>query len=178
MTSGPAAFGVIGIGNVLMGDDAIGPYVIGLLQSRWEWPETVDLIDGGTPGPELAGMLQPYAVVVVVDAIDTGAVPGTLARLGREALTAAALSPARTPHDPGLTAALLQLELLETGPRDITLLGLAPDRTNTETGLSSAARSALPGLLALVLEELARHGISPTPRDPPLPEKIWWEKRA
>ena len=177
MTSGPASFGVLGIGNVLMGDDAIGPYAISLLQSRWEWPETVHLIDAGTPGPELALMMQSFAVVVVVDAVNTGAVPGTLVRLGREALAAAAPSPARTPHDPGLTAALLQLELLEDRPRDVTLLGVAPDRNNTDTGLSLAARSALPGLMAMVMEELARHGIFPQERDNPLPEDIWWERK-
>jgi len=172
-----AFLGIFGIGNVLMGDDAIGPYTINLLQSRWEWPETIDLIDAGTPGPELASLMQPYKIVVVIDAVDTCAAPGTLVRLEREALMDASPWPLRTPHDPGLTAALLQFELMENGPGEITLLGVVPDRTNTDVALSSAARSVLPGLLELVMQVLAKHGIFPKEREKNLPENIWWERK-
>ena len=33
--------GVLGLGNVLMGDDALGPYVIGLLSARYRFEEGV-----------------------------------------------------------------------------------------------------------------------------------------
>lgn len=172
-----ASFGIIGIGNVLMGDDALGPYLISLLQSRWEWPEAVELVDAGTPGPELSLIMQPFKSIIVIDAIDIGAAPGTLARLSREQIMAA-VSAKQTPHDPGLTAALQQLELMESGPAEIVLLGAAPDRTNLNTGLSKSMRSALPGLLEMVIQELAQHKIFPKKRATPLPENIWWEKKA
>lgn len=169
--------GILGIGNVLIGDDAIGPHVIALLESRWEWPRSVTLIDAGTPGPELASLMLPFEAVLVVDAVETGEPPGCLVCLGKEALAATASPNFRTPHDPGLSAALLHFEFLGQGPREITLLGIVPDRTHTGTTLSPSARSALPGLLALVLREAARHGILPGKREAALPENLWWESK-
>lgn len=178
MRSKKAEFGIIGIGNVLLGDDALGPYAISLLQSRWEWPEDVELIDAGTPGPELALLMQPFKCVIVIDAVDTGASPGALSRLNRGQVISAPVSPGRTPHDPGLTAALLQLELMESGPDEIILLGMTVDRTRLEIGLSHSVRSALPKLLDMVIRELESHGIFPKKREKPLPENIWWEKKS
>jgi hydrogenase maturation protease len=43
--------GVLGVGNVLMGDDGIGPFVLKILESRYEFPPNVVLHDLGTPGP-------------------------------------------------------------------------------------------------------------------------------
>jgi hydrogenase maturation protease len=169
--------GIIGIGNVLMGDDALGPYAVSLLQSRWEWPDRVELIDGGTPGPELAFIMQPFQIALVIDSVDTGAPPGTLARLEKDALIAAAVSPGRTPHDPGLTAAIQQLELMGNGPDNIVLLGLTPDPTNTGSGLSRTVFSAIPELLKAVISEVERVGIRPEKRANPLPENIWWESQ-
>jgi hydrogenase maturation protease len=41
---------IVGIGNVLMGDDGLGPYAIKILESRFTFPDHVELVDGGTPG--------------------------------------------------------------------------------------------------------------------------------
>ena len=169
--------GIIGIGNVLLGDDAIGPYAVGLLQSRWEWPEMVAFLDAGTPGPELATLLECYDAVIIVDAVDAEHPPGTLVRLERPALLEGQSAEMRTPHDPGLTAALLHLELLGHGPSKVCLVGMVPDRANKDAVLSPAARSALPGLLDMVVEEVANLCGLPSKREVPLPEDIWWEKR-
>ncbi len=40
--------GVLGIGNVLMGDDAFGPYVVKVLEARYELPADVEVM-GSTP---------------------------------------------------------------------------------------------------------------------------------
>lgn len=169
--------GIIGIGNVLMGDDAIGPSVIALLDSRWEWPEMVALLDAGAPGPELATLLESYEAVIVVDAVDAEYPPGTLVRLERPAILEGLTTKVRTPHDPGLTAALSHLDLLGQGPSSVCLLGMVPDRANMAPGLSDVARSTLPRLLEMVLEEVAAFCDPPKKRETPLPENLWWERR-
>ena len=47
---------VLGLGNVLMKDDALGPYVIRRLLASWRFPPDVAVEDLGTPGRDL----QPY----------------------------------------------------------------------------------------------------------------------
>ena len=48
---------VIGMGNVLMGDDGFGPYVIEVLKSRYEFQPSTHVMDVGTPGLDLSPYL-------------------------------------------------------------------------------------------------------------------------
>ena len=52
---------VIGLGNVFLGDDGFGPLVIETFRCSYECGESVEVIDLGTPGLDLA----PYLVTVV-----------------------------------------------------------------------------------------------------------------
>ena len=60
-----ARIGVLGIGNVLMGDDALGPYVVQLLDSMYEVPADVELVDLGTPGADLPLYLDSLDAAVI-----------------------------------------------------------------------------------------------------------------
>ena len=48
---------IIGIGNVLTGDDAIGPHVVRVVEARYALPADVQVIDAGTPGYDLTAFL-------------------------------------------------------------------------------------------------------------------------
>lgn len=69
---------VIGCGNLLRGDDAVGPI---LVRHLWEQgvPDTgVILVDGGTAGMDVAFKMRGAAKVIIVDAASTGSAPGTV----------------------------------------------------------------------------------------------------
>ena len=38
-----------GIGNVLLGDDGVGPYILRLLESQYDFGDGIELLDLGTP---------------------------------------------------------------------------------------------------------------------------------
>lgn len=73
---------VIGCGNLLRGDDAVGPVLVRHLaerQSRGALPDGVRLADGGTAGMDVAFSMRGQDHVVIVDAsTGTGAPPGTV----------------------------------------------------------------------------------------------------
>lgn len=77
---------VIGCGNILRGDDAVGPVLIRHLYERGA-PPGVRLVDGGTAGMDVAFGMRGAARVVIVDASATGAEPGTVYRVPAEELT-------------------------------------------------------------------------------------------
>ncbi len=55
---------VLGVGNALMSDDGLGPYVVRVLEAFYEFPADVEVIDVGTPGLDLT----PY----LLNAVATG----------------------------------------------------------------------------------------------------------
>ncbi|MGY2876097.1 hydrogenase maturation protease [Marmoricola sp. URHA0025 HA25] len=71
---------VIGCGNILRGDDAVGPVLI-----RYLWdlgvPASVRMVDGGTAGMDVAFQMRGAARVVIVDASSTGEKAGTIFRV-------------------------------------------------------------------------------------------------
>lgn len=76
---------VIGCGNILRGDDAVGPIAIRHLFERG-LPDGVRLIDGGTSGMDVAFAMRGAARVVIIDASATGAAPGTMYRVPADQL--------------------------------------------------------------------------------------------
>jgi hydrogenase maturation protease len=71
---------VIGCGNILCGDDAVGPTLIRQLVTQGV-PQGVRVVDGGTAGMDVAFAMRGAARVVIVDASSTGADPGTVYRV-------------------------------------------------------------------------------------------------
>lgn len=68
---------VIGCGNLLRGDDAVGPTLVRHLWERGV-PDDVVLVDGGTAGMDVAFKMRGARQVIIVDASSTGSVPGTI----------------------------------------------------------------------------------------------------
>lgn len=73
---------VVGCGNLLRGDDGVGPI---LIRELWEGlggqaitDSGVELVDGGTAGMDVAFKMRGVRRVIVIDAAATGAAPGTV----------------------------------------------------------------------------------------------------
>jgi len=46
---------VLGVGNILLTDEAIGVRIVEALEQRYILPDFVEILDGGTAGMELLG---------------------------------------------------------------------------------------------------------------------------
>jgi len=58
---------IMGLGNVLLQDEGIGVHVLRELEKQ-NWPNHVDLLDGGTGGFVLLSLFQEYKNMVIIDA--------------------------------------------------------------------------------------------------------------
>jgi hydrogenase maturation protease len=168
---------VIGLGNVLQGDDALGPYAVEMLSACCEFPPGVSVLDAGTPGLDLTPYVAGLDALIVIDAVMASGAPGELRAYRREELLAVAPPPRLSPHDPGLRECLLTLELIGKSPPEVLLVGLIPERIGSGVGLSEPVRSGLPALEAAVLAELSRLGVAAKPRREPCEPNLWWEKQ-
>jgi hydrogenase maturation protease len=167
---------VMGLGNVLSQDDGLGPFVIQTLLAGWEFDESVQVLDLGTPGLQMSPYLQGQDSLIVVDTVRSDGDPGEIRLYDREQLLKHPPAQRTSPHDPGLKETLLALELHDLSPPHVLVVGVIPAETAYEPRLTDAVRAAVPAAVDAVLEELARLGAPATPLAEPRPPDIWWEK--
>ncbi|HET9530838.1 MAG TPA: hydrogenase maturation protease [Blastocatellia bacterium] len=170
--------GVIGIGNVLMGDDAFGPYVIQVLSSSYVFPDNVSLMDLGTPSLDLVAYVEDLDAAIILDSVHSKGVAGELRIYDREEILRHPIQPRISPHEPGLKEALLIAEFDGRGPRDALLIGVIPETTATGVGLSPPVRNSVPEAIKIVLGELERLGAKAFPLLDPATPRIWWEQHG
>ncbi|HUJ26542.1 MAG TPA: hydrogenase maturation protease [Myxococcales bacterium] len=166
---------LMGVGNVLMGDDALGPYVLKQIEAGWELPRNVTVFDAGTPGLDLTLFLDGFDALVAVDALKAKGEPGTIKSYGRIGLVSGALPIVTSPHEPSLREALMRLDMIGRCPKDVVLIGAIPQGSETGTGLSEPVQRAIPEIVAQVLRELERLGSPAVPRHAPFTPDVWWE---
>jgi hydrogenase maturation protease len=77
----PVPLLVLGLGNVLCGDDGLGAVAVHLLQRRYQAPDGVSILDGGTLGLSLLPYLEEAHEAILVDAIRGDGPPGSFVRL-------------------------------------------------------------------------------------------------
>ncbi len=170
---------VIGLGSVLMGDDAAGPHVLKRLEAEYELPPGIELLDLGTPGPELAHLVEGLDLLIVADTLRTpGASPGEVRLLRREEILQGPQPQRLSPHDPSLRGALLAADLLGRSPQEVLLVGIVPAVTSLGIGLTPRVRDALPQAVAAVVGELARLGYVVRRRPAAPVEAAWWERET
>ncbi len=170
---------VLGLGSVLMGDDGLGPWALAWLEARWRFPDSVELLDVGTPGPEFFEHLEGADAVIVVDTVKArGGRPGELRLFGRQEILDHGVEPRLSPHDPGLGAALHTAELAGTAPTEMLFVGVVPEHVGMGTEISDTVRAALTAVEEAVVTEFRRLGVGCERRDPPAEPDAWWERRG
>ena len=138
---------VLGIGNLLMGDEAVGVRAIELLQTE-DWPAHVTVVDGGTGGFHLMEYLREYSPIVMIDATMDGQPPGTVAVIRPK--YASDFPRVLTAHDIGLRDLVETSALLGPLP-NITLITVSiAEIKSMVIELSPAVAAALPAVAALV----------------------------
>jgi hydrogenase maturation protease len=169
---------IIGIGNVLTGDDAVGPTVVRLLEAQWELPPDVQVVDAGTPGLDLTAYMAGLEALVIVDAVRSKkAAPGDVLLYDKQELVERPPVMSISPHEPGVREALLNAEFIGVSPRVVKLVGVVPAQVETGIALSGVVREALPRAVEAVVAELRALAVEVRPRTPPREADLWWEKR-
>jgi hydrogenase maturation protease len=138
---------IMGVGNVLMGDEGVGVHAIRRLEQR-PWPAHVSLLDGGTGGFHLLSHVGACEVLVMVDATLDDRPPGTVSVI--EPRYASDFPKALSAHDIGLKDLVDSAAILEILPKvrlvTISVAGLQP----MQMTLSPEVEASLPRVEAIV----------------------------
>ena len=163
-----------GIGNVLLGDDGVGPYVARLLAAPYEFEEGVEVIDLGTPALDLIDQLTANDAVIFIDSVDTDATPGTVELYRKEDVMRLRPAVRMDPHSPALVDAMLSAEMFGVAPPELLLVGVKGESLEPSCSLSPCVKASLDQVIAEVLRELDRLGIKHHRREHPEELGIWW----
>ena len=117
---------VLGLGNLLLEDDGVGPAALALLAERYEPPVGVQVFDGGTLGLSLLPYVEDAASVILVDAINADEPPGTFVRLDGDEV-APAVATRLSVHQVGVADLLEAARWSDRLPPRLVLLGLVPE---------------------------------------------------
>ncbi len=154
---------VLGLGNILMGDEGLGVHMAETLEARHELPENVEVVDGGTAGMDLLETIAQCDVLIVTDAIFSEKPPGTVIILiDRD--DDAFFRARTTPHQVGLIDVLASLHLTDEYPERLVIVGVVPKQMELGVGLTPETEAACEAALPHVLEELKNCGVTALPK--------------
>ncbi|MCS7197085.1 MAG: hydrogenase maturation protease [Candidatus Bipolaricaulota bacterium] len=152
---------VLGLGNELLSDDAVGILATRVLKERLQ--ERADVVESALSGMALLECLIGYERAIIIDAVKTGkSPPGTIVELSPADL-GAVLAP--SPHYAGLPELIAAAQALQLDfPKEIQIFAIEVEDPYTIGGeLSPAVAHALPKLIQRVEEQVARW-LAPSPR--------------
>jgi len=148
---------IVGVGNVLMGDDGVGPAAAEALNNR-ALADGVCVYDAGLAVSDILGGLDPQVPLIVIDAMRTGGRPGSVyqARLGDfwHSLVEGTLSGCLSLHEISVLPALRIEAMTGREFKDVTVFGAEPESTNWGDGLSPTAAAAAEMLADAVVEHI------------------------
>lgn len=157
MTGALPPLRILGLGNVLCTDDGLGVVAVETLRRRYDIPDEVAVLDGGTLGLSLIPQLEDAQAAILVDAIRIAAPPGTLVRLeGDEILPA--VRQRLSVHQIGVADLLDALWLLDRTPTKLVLVGLVPESIDLGWGCTAPIRERIDELVDRVASEAALLG--------------------
>ena len=156
---------VLGIGNLLMGDEGVGVHAVRLLEERFAKegrPPGVAVVDGGTGGFHLLELLQDHDPVVLVDATMDGQPAGTVSLL--EPRYPSDIPRTLTAHDIGLRDLVEAAALTGRLPRlllvTVSIAEILPMVTTLSPPVASSLPSVLDRVRSLLPALLSREGTS------------------
>lgn len=150
---------ILGVGNILYTDEAIGVKAVLALQEKYQFPDNVTLMDGGTLGHNLMDALMNADLAIIVDAVKNGYEAGTICRLVGDDLRKS-MSFRDSMHQTDLVDTLIMCDLAGSRP-DCVVIGMEPkDYETLAIELSPEVQKNMPRLIDEVLKELTKYKVT------------------
>lgn len=146
---------VLGLGNTLLRDDGIGPYLIHRLEAEYGDHPEVDLVDGGTQGLMLLGQFSGREAVLILDAFKLGFAPGSLHVIRQAQPSDTGKYQGRTTHEGNAAGLLATAALTGDLPPRVYVLGIEPDKIETGNSLSCEVAAMVPAAMDKAMELIA-----------------------
>jgi len=152
---------IIGIGNILQKDDGLGVYAASYLNENYIFSEKPEIINGGVEGIHLFNVLEESDHIVVLDCLQLDDTPASIYAIPAKEISGYGLNNGGA-HEIGILQCMDMMELQGKEIPEAIVIGIVPDEVTFEFGLSQLLTDAFDGYISVVLQYLAKHGITHT----------------
>ncbi len=152
---------VLGLGNTLLSDDGVGVHVVSSLHRSAIEGDHVIYLDGGTIGLNLLPDVEAADGLILVDASEIGAPPGTVAVFEGAAMDAQLGGKKRTPHEVAAFDLIATARMLGNCPRLRALVAVQPQSVSWGLEPTAPVRAAMGEAESAVKELLRRWRAQP-----------------
>lgn len=160
---------VLGIGNILWADEGFGVRAVEEFHRRYQVPEDVVLMDGGTQGLYLVQFVQEAEKLLVFDAVDYGLKPGEMIVVRGDEVPKFTGAKKMSLHQTGFQEVLSAADFTGHYPSDLTLIGVqALDLEDWGGSLTDLVKTKMDEALAIAVKQLQDWGVEVVKRDTPL----------
>ncbi len=149
---------LIGLGNLLLGDEGVGIHALRQLQAHYRFEPPIECLDGGTSGIDLLPWFQDYNRIILVDAVDFRAAPGHVGVLRDEEIVTT-LNEKMSLHHLGVGDVLSLTQLLDYTPAELVMVGVQPEAMALDLALTPTVAARVPAVIAAVQGILAGWGV-------------------
>jgi len=143
---------VLGIGNLLLKDEGIGVHIVQRMRDM-ALPPSVEIMDGGTMGLSLLYCIEGRKKVIIIDAVLTDGIPGTLYRFTDRDLEVNA-GILRSAHEIDFTYVLKTAGFIGTKPDEVVFIGVKPADISEGLELSPVIEEKISRIIELVIKEV------------------------
>jgi hydrogenase maturation protease len=150
---------VLGIGNLLNRDEGVGVRLLEMLARRIGACELLTFVDGGVMGLELLPYVESCERLLVLDAVDAAAQPGTVVELRDEQVRRFAGGTVSV-HEMTFHDVLALAQIRGTTPLELRVVGVQPGDTTLGTELSADVAAALEPAIAAATRVLVEWGVA------------------
>ena len=150
---------VLGIGNLLMGDEGVGLHALKVLQKTYTFSPSINFIDGGTTGLDLIPYFEECKKMIIIDAMDSQKEPGYIEVLIDDEIRYR-FNTKLSLHHAGLSDVLSVLQLQEIPFPKLTFIGVQPKLVEMQLELSNEIESVMDNIIEIAVKKLTDWNIN------------------
>jgi hydrogenase maturation protease len=150
---------ILGVGNLLLTDDGFGVHFANSLKDT-AFPPQISVLEAGTVSHQLLPLFRTLDLLIVVDVVDAGDVPGSIFRFSPDDMQFPSEQKTSL-HQISLIDVLRMAEMTGSKPKTVIIAVQPKCTTEWSLELSPEVQAALPRVRDLVFEELVKAGALP-----------------
>ncbi|WP_273264795.1 HyaD/HybD family hydrogenase maturation endopeptidase [Flexistipes sinusarabici] len=144
---------VLGLGNLLMNDDAAGALTAKELQKEFDNSDNFKIIEGGTLGMDLLHFIQWSDYLIIIDSVQLDLDPGSVVKIEGKDIDYV-FQNKLSPHQMGMKDILFASEISGDLPEKIVFYGIQVENIEMDMKLSAKVKANISKLKNEVIKEI------------------------